>query len=205
MVALAGEHAADLVVAAFGEGEGGGAGSGDFEVGGEARFGFAAEDEVAAGEGFDDSGVEVFVDSDLIGFSEVGFGRGVAVDKGALVGDENEAGGVFVEAADGGDGGFAVEPGLGEEFVYVGAFGFAVGAAVVEGFVEHGEEAVGMVEGFAVDGDRGGVGFLIGAGGGDAVDVDAAFADPGGGFAAGAVAEGGEDLIEAAHGGGNGD
>jgi hypothetical protein len=35
--------------------------------------------------------------------------------------------------------------------------------------------------------------------------VDAAFADPSGGFAAGAVAEGGEDLIDAAHGGGKGD
>lgn len=174
-------------------------------MGGKAGFGFAAEDEVASGEGFDQSGVEIFVDSDFVGFFEVGFGRGVAVDERALVGDEDEAGGVFVEAADGGDGGFAVEPGLGKEFVDIGTFGFAVGAAVVEGFVEHGEEAVGVVEGFAVDGDRGGVGFLIGAGGGDAIDVDAAFADPGGGFAASAVAEGGEDLIEAAHGGGNGD
>lgn len=57
------------------------------------------------------------------------------MDEGALVGDEDEASGVFVEATDGGDGGFAIQPGFGEEFVDVGAFGFAVGAAVVEGLV----------------------------------------------------------------------
>lgn len=190
MVALAGEHAAHLMVAAFGEREGGISGACDFEVSGQAGFGFAAEDEVAAGESFDQSGVEIFVDSDLIGFFEIGFGRGVAVYEGALVGDEDEAGGVFVETTDGSDGGFAVEPGFGKEFVDVGTFGFAVGAAVAEGFVEHDEQAVGVIEGLSVNGDGDGVGFLIGACGGNAIDVNAAFANPGGGFASGAVAKG---------------
>lgn len=203
--ALAGEHAADLVVAAFGEGEGGGAGAGDFKTCGEAGFGLAAEDEIAPGEDSDEGGVEVFVQSDLVGFLEVGLGGGVAMDEGALIGDEEETAGVLVEAADGGDGGFAVEPGIGEEFVDVGAFGVAVGAAVADGFVEHDEEAVGRVEGPAVEGDTGVIGFLVGTQGGDTVDEDTAFSDPGGGLAAGAVAEGGEDLVEAAHGGGKGD
>lgn len=74
VVALAGEHAADLVVATFREGEGGASGPGDFEVGGETRLGFAAEDEVAAGEGVDEDWVEVSVDGDFVGFFEVGFG-----------------------------------------------------------------------------------------------------------------------------------
>lgn len=190
VVALASEHATDLMVAAFGEGEGGGAWAVDFEVGGEARFGFAAEHEVAAGEGFDQSWIEVFVDCDLVGFCEIGFGGGVAVDEWTLVGNEDKACGVFVETTDGSNNGFAVEPGFREEFVDIGAFCFAMGATVVEGFVKHDEEAVGVVEGLTIDGDGGGVSFLIGTSGGDAVDVNASFADPGGGLAAGAVAEG---------------
>ena len=201
---LTGKHPANLMVATFGEGEGGAAGAGDFEVGGEAGLGLAAEDEVAAGEGFDENGVKVLVHGDLVGFFGVGFGGGVAMDEGALVGDENQAAGFFVEAADRGDGGFAVEPGIGQKLIDVLAFGLAVGAAVTDGFVQHDENAVGGVERVAVDGDLRGVGLLIGAGSNDAVNVDAPFTDPGGGFTSAAIAEGGEDLIEAAHGGRNG-
>lgn len=75
-----------------------------------------------------------------------------------MVGEENEAGGVFIEAADARDDGIAALPTGGEKAVNVGAFTEFVGADEAEGFVE--EEAVGVVERFAVDAHIGGVRFL---------------------------------------------
>ncbi len=78
-----------------------------------------------------------------------------------------------------------------------------MGADEAEGFVEQEQEAVGVVEGCAVDADVGGVSFLGWAVGGLAAHGDGAGVDPIAGFAAGAVAEIGEELVEATHGGGD--
>lgn len=200
MPSLAGKHAAHLMVAALGEGERRTARAGDLQAGGQAGLGLVAQDEVATREDFDQFGVQVFVHGDFVDLERVGLGGGVAVDEVALVGDENQAAGFLVQPSHAGDDGVAVQPGFREQFVDVRALGLAVGATVADGFVEHGEDAVGRLKRFAIDGDKGGVGFLVGAGGGHASDGDATFTDPGGGFATGAITEGGEDLIETAHG-----
>lgn len=188
-VTLAGEHAAHLMIATFGEGEGGGGGAGEDQLGGEAGFGLAAEHDGAAGEDGDEGGVELSVHGDFIGLFKVGLWRGVAVDEGALIGDEQEAAGFFVETADAGDGGMAVEPLIGQQFVDVAAFGLAVGATVAGGFVQHDQQAVRGLQRLLIKGDVEGIGFLIDSGGDLAINVDAAFADVGGDVAAGAVTE----------------
>lgn len=116
-----------------------------------------------------------------------------------MIGEEEQAAGVFVEATDRGDDGIAAAPALGEERVDVGTFADVVGADEAEGFVEEKQETVGVVERRAVDLDVGGRGFLRGIVGGLAVDGDAAVVDPVTGLAAAAVAEVGEELVETAH------
>jgi hypothetical protein len=197
--ALAGEHAADLMVAAFGEGELGGTGIEDTELGGKAGIFFAGEEERAAGEEFDEAGWHVAGERGAVEFGDFVLGRGEAVDEGALVGEEEEAAGVFVEAADAGDLGIAGAPAGREEAVDVGAFAFVVGADEAEGFVEEEKEFVGVVGGLAVDEDIGGVGLGAEIGDDFSLHGDAAGFDPVAGFAAGAVAEVGEELVEAAH------
>ncbi len=201
-VALAGKHAAHLVVATFGEAESGGGGAGEGQLGREAGLGLAAEQDGAAGKHGDERGVELAVHGDLVDFFEIGLGRGVAMNERAEVGDEDEAAGFFVEPTDAGDGGMAVEPLLGQQFVDVAAFGLTMGAAVADRFVEHDEQAVRGFQRLLIKGDVEGIGFLIGPSGEYAVEVDAAFADVSGDVTAGAVAERGEELVEAAHGDG---
>jgi hypothetical protein len=122
------------------------------------------------------------------------------MDERALVGEQNEAGGVFIEAADAGDDGIAALPTRRQQAVNVGALAEFVGADEAEGFMEEKNEAVGVVERFALDADIGGVGFLGRAVGGLAAHGDGTGVDPIAGFTAGAVTEVGEELVEAAHG-----
>ena len=137
--ALAGEHAADLVVASLGEDEFGGGWIQDTELGGEAGGFLAGEEEGAAGEEFSESGGHGAVEGGAVELGDFVFWRREAVDESALVGEEEEAGGVFVEAADAGDLGIAGAPAGREEAVDVGAFAFVVGADEAEGFVEEKE------------------------------------------------------------------
>ncbi len=197
-----GEHAADLVVAAFGEGEIGFAGGEEFEDRGGAGGVFVVELERAAGEKRDELGGQIAVEGGAVGFGDFVFGRGEAVDELGLVGEEEETGGVLVEAADGGDLRVAAAPAVGEERVDIGAFAFVVGADETEGFVEEEKKAVGVIERLAVDEDVGGRGFLGDVAGRFAAERDGTGGDPVAGFAAGAVAEAGEELVEAAHFGG---
>jgi hypothetical protein len=194
-----GEHAADLVIAALGEGEAGFAGGEEFEGGGGAGLVLAFEEERAAGEELYRVFRYVAVEGGVVGLGDFVLGRGEAVDELGLVGEEEEAGGVFVEAADGGDLWIAAAPAVGEERVDVGAFAGVVGADESEGFVQEEKKAVGVVERGAVDLDVGGRGFLRDVAGGFAAEGDGAGGDPVAGFAAGAVAEAGEELIEATH------
>lgn len=83
---VCGEHAADLMVAAFEEPDGGGAGAGEGEGGWAAGFGFAVEEERAGGEDFDEALGDVGVDGDLVGFGGFVAWRGPAVDVSAVVG-----------------------------------------------------------------------------------------------------------------------
>lgn len=66
MASVGGEHAADLMIAAFGDEEGGGAGGRDGQRGRAAGFGFAAEDERACGEDGGEVRREIVIDRDLV-------------------------------------------------------------------------------------------------------------------------------------------
>ncbi len=80
------------------------------------------------------------------------------------------------------------------------AFGIADGGDVAFGFVEHEiEEALGWLDGLAVDADGVGLGIGLGAEFGDdlAVEGDVAGGDDFLGFAAGGDAGGSEDFLEA--------
>ena len=196
------EHAADLAVAALDEG--------DFVpgVGGlfvEADFGgrgfYAAvvieSDVNAVAEALEGFFVGAAADFHQIFFGDVGAGFGEFLREGAIVGEEEEAFAGVVEAANGIDA-------FGEraEELHDGgaAFRIADGGDVAFGLVEHEiEEALGRLDGFAVDGDGVGVGIGFGAEFGDdlAVEGDAAGGDDFFGFAAGGDAGGGEDFLEA--------
>jgi len=196
------EHAADLAVAAFDESDfvpgigsvfvetdfGGGGFyptvvlEGDVDAGAQASEGFF----VGAGADFD----EIF-------FGDVRAGFGEFLSEGAVVGEEEEAFAGVVEPTDGIDA-FGERA---EELHHGGAaFGVADGGDVAFGFVEHEiEEALGGLDGLAVDADGVRVGIGFGAEFGDdlAVEGDAAGGDDFFGFAAGGDAGGGEDFLEA--------
>lgn len=154
VVALAGKHAPDLMVAALSEGESCGGGAGQSEACGKAGFGLAAQQQAAAGEDGDECGVELPIDGDLIGFFEIRFGRGVTMDEWALIGDEEQTAGFFVEAADAGDHWVAVAPLVGQQFVDVAALILAMGAAVASGFMQHDQQAEGGFERLLIKGDE---------------------------------------------------
>lgn len=200
--ARGGEHAADLVVFALSENQFGGAGGvgEECELGGGAGGVFSVEDQGAGGKEGDEVGREIAVGGGAVELGDFVFRRGVFVDEPGLVGEEDEARGVFIEASDGGDLRVAGTPAFGEEIVNAGAFAFVVGADEAERFVEKKEQAVGMVEGGAVDEDLVGAGFGGRIADGRAADGDGVFFEEVAGLAAGAVAEVGEELVEAAHG-----
>lgn len=199
-----GEHATDLVVATLGEREEGFAGREEFERRGRAGLVFALEEKRAAGEELNRVFGYVAIERRAVGFGDFVLGRGEAMNELRLVGEEEEPRSVFVEATDGGDLRIATAPAIGEQRVDVGAFAFVVGADETEGFVQEKKETVGVVERLVVDLDVGGVRFLRDVASGFAADRDGAGGDPVAGFAAGAIAEAGEELVEAAHGMKNG-
>lgn len=92
-------------------------------------------------------------------------------------------------------------PTLGEQVVNARAFAFVVGADESEGFVEEKEQTVRVVERFAVDEHVGRRDFAGGVADGQTADGDGVFFEKRARFTAGAVAEVGEELVEAAHGG----
>jgi hypothetical protein len=135
-------------------------------------------------------------DFDEIFFGDVRAGFRKFLGEGAVVGEEEEAFAGVVEAADGIDA-------LGEraEKLHDGgaALGIRDGGYVAFGFVEHEvEEALGRLDGFAIDADGVSIGIGLGAEFGDdlAVEGDAARGDDLFGFAAGGDAGGGEDFLE---------
>lgn len=64
-------------------------------------------------------------------------------------------------------------------------------------FVQEDEESVGVVEQFAIDPDRAGVGFNCGIAGRHTIDGDFAGFQKSFGFATAAVAEGSKELVKA--------
>jgi len=196
------EHAADLTVAAFDEGDfvpGVGGVFVELDFGGRGFYAaIVVEGDVdATAEASEGFFVGTATDLDEIFFGDVGAGFGEFLGEGAVVGEEEKAFARVVEAPDGID----TFRERAEELHDGGAaFGVADGGDVAFGFVEHEiEKALGGFDGFAVDGD--GVGFGIGFGAefGDdlAVEGDAAGRDDFFGFAAGGHASGGKDFLEA--------
>ena len=197
---LGGEHAPDLMVFAFNEGEFGDAGGANDQFGGCAGGFLALELKRAGGEEGDEGLVQVAIDGGAVDLVDLVFGRGEAVNELGLVGEQDRPAGVFIESADGRDDGVAGAPARGEETVDRGAFADFVGADEAKGFVEQKEDTVEVVEGFAIDEHAGGMGLGGGVAGGNIVDGEPAIADPTAGIAAGAVTKIGEELIETTHG-----
>ena len=196
------EHAADLAIAAFDQGDfvpGVGGVFVELDFGGRGFYAaVVVESDVdagaEAGEGFF---VGAAADFDEVFFGDVRAGFGEFLGERAVVGEKEETFAGVVEAADGIDA-------FGEraEELHDGgaAFGVADGGDVAFGLVKHEvEEALGGLDGFAVNGDGVGVGIGFGAEFGDdlAVEGDAAGGDDFFGFAAGGDAGGGEDFLEA--------
>ena len=122
------------------------------------------------------------------------------MDECGLIGEEEQAGGVFIEAADAGDLGIAGAPARRKQAVHVGAFAFVVRADEAEGFVEKKENAVRVIGRLSINEDVAVVRLGAGIVGDFSADGDAAGVDPVARLTAGTVAEVGEKLIETAHG-----
>lgn len=168
------EHVADLAVEALCEGDAEGAWGEGLDV---LALGVAAWDGESVCEFFGVSGVVGAVEGDVVDFGDFVAGMGEGVGPGAVVGDEEEAFALFVEAADVEGAG----PVAGEELVD-GFFGvlWGGGAGVAFGFVEDGVDGAGWGERASAVGDGVGGVDLGGEGAGDlAVDGDEALEDEG--------------------------
>jgi hypothetical protein len=121
------------------------------------------------------------------------------MDERRLIGEEQKAARVFVESTDAGHAWIPVAPALGEESVNVGALAFVVRTNQAERLVDEQEQAVGVIEGLAINADVGGVRLLRNISGDLASCRHTTGLDPIAGLATTAVAEIGEELIEAAH------
>ena len=196
------EHAADLAVAAFDEG--------NFvpRVGGvflEADFGGRGFHPAVVVEGDVDAGAEALnggfvwtaVDLDEIGFGDVRGGLGELLDQSAVVGEQKKTFRRVVKAADRIDASIEIA----EQVEHCGAaFGVARGGDVAFRFVKH--EVDGAFGGFDASAiDKDGVGRKVGFGTelGDhfAVDRDAPGEDEFLGFATGGDAGRGEEFLKA--------
>lgn len=194
MVPRCGEHALDLVVFPLGEDDF------DFVFADEAgafggqRLGFVGEF-YAAGQLGDEGGGGGVCGGGDVGFVDVALGGALGVDEGAVIGEEEQAGGVVVEAADGLQAAFG--EGVGEEGEYAGVVAGFAAAFDAGGFVQRQVEAGVVGPGNAVDGEGeafGGEVFLP-VGGGVAVDGDLAAGDQGLALPAGAEALALEDAV----------
>lgn len=105
------------------------------------------------------------------------------MDERRLIGEEQQARGVLVEPADGGDERVAAQPAWRQERVDVGALAFVVGTDEPHGLVQKEEKAVGMIERFAIDTDVVGQRFMADVVGRFAADRDTAVVDPAARFA----------------------
>ncbi len=190
------DHAAYLTVAAFGDG--------DFKEGVAGGVADAGNDGGAGGAVFElDASaqmVELLVGEqgggfDQVGFGDFGIGAHDVVGEIGVVGHEEKAGGVEVEAADGDDPFSEVI----EEIVDGRAiFGIFEGGEVALRFVEEEVDLFCFSDGAAVEGDliAGGIDPVTGGLDLFTVDGDAAGSDPLAGLGAGGETGLGEDTVE---------
>lgn len=193
------KHAAYLVVLALREGEECLARRHDFQDGGRTRLLFTGKDERAGGKERDEIRGQVTIDRGAINLGNLVLWRRQSVYERRLIREQQQAAGLLVETADAGDNRIALPPPGREQRVDAGAFAAIVRADEPEGFVEEEQQAVGVVKRLVIDAHVGGENFLGGAGGKLTAHRDALVVDHAPGFAAAAVAEVGEKLVEAAH------
>jgi hypothetical protein len=143
------------------------------------------------------SGRSGFVDHDLVGLLDVMARRREPVHQFAEIGQQQQAAGVLVEAADRSDDRVAPGPAFREESVNRGTIPIAVGADHSQRLVQHGQQAVRRLHRFPVDPHGGGVDTFAGVLDRDVVAGDAAGADPEERFAAGTIAATRQQLIHA--------
>ena len=116
-----------------------------------------------------------------------------------LIRDQQHSAGVLVEPSHARDDGISPPPPFRQKRIDVGAFAFVVGTDKSERLVEKEQQSVRMVERFAIDPHIGGSGLLRDVIGDFAAHGDAAAFGPVPCVAPAAIAEAGEELIEAAH------
>jgi len=148
---LAREHAAHLVVFAFGEDELGFTRVAHRQRGGRAGLFFVFERKGAAGEEIGESGGRLAIEGRVIRFGDFVLRRGEPVDELALIGEEQQAAGVFVESADRGDHGIARAPAFWEQRIDIGSVAFFVRTDQPERLVQEQEKPVGMIEWLTID------------------------------------------------------
>jgi hypothetical protein len=202
VVAGGGEHAADLVVAAFVKRDEGLGVAGFFEFRGKQRTGFGVEHEGAGGKQRLLVALERAVEGGMIDFQAAGLGVDDLVEQLAVVGHQQQAGGVLVEPAGGVEAWIAACETRGEQVVHRLA-GILARAGETGGLVEHDDERGGGIEWLAAETDPV-MGRQVVRGEGAAVVVgDGTGADEIPDLPAGAVAEIGEESDEF-HGGAGG-
>ncbi len=198
--ALAGEHPAYLMITAFRQREFRFTGTENFQRRRSARIFFILQQQRAAGEERDQLGRQIFIHRRAVDFWHFVFRRSQPVDEFALIGEEEQAARVFVEAADGGDLRIALPPARWEQIVDARAFAAFVRTDKAGGFVHQQQNAFQPVERFAIDAHGCGIDFVAEVVGHFSRDGYAAARDPHPRLTAGAVTKVGEQLIETAHG-----
>ena len=102
-IAGGGEHAAHLVVAAFGDGEAGVARAEGFKLCGGERSGFAVQQQRAGGKQCGFVAAQVLRELGVVDLGDARFRRDDPVQQLAIVGEQQQAGGVAVQPPDGGE------------------------------------------------------------------------------------------------------
>jgi len=120
-------------------------------------FTFPVEQKVAGGKFRDELFANWKIGGDVIALVDVVFGGGPAMIDWSLVGEEEDASGVFVETPDGFNPWIAVEPTRREELVDGRALTGFMRADETGGFVQQDEKTLRMIERFVIDEDLMGI------------------------------------------------
>lgn len=162
LATLAGEHAADLVVATLGQHKLGCSGIEDTQFGGETGRFFSRKHQRAAGKQFGEAGRKRAVHGGSITFGHFVLRRCETVNECGLIGEEQESGRVFIEATDARDLRIARAPARRKEAVNIGTFAFVVRADESGWFMQEKQQSLGMIERLTVNEDIAWVGFGCG-------------------------------------------
>lgn len=199
LVALTGEHSSRLMVAALGQNQLRGSWINDTQLGGLTGIFLSRQNQGAARKNRNERVGQRVVHRRAVDLWYLVLGGGEAVNQSGLVREQEQSTRLLIQTPDTGDLRIALQPTLGEEAVDIGAFTFLVRADQAKRLVQQEEKAFRMIERFTVDayglGRRSDPRVI----GNFPVHRETVGLDPGAGFAARAVAEVGQPLIQSTH------